>query len=120
MYKRQASGSSGSVAASDEDFVKDALHDFSEEIEDYAPGTTAAFSLDGSSVTLGLLADKSQFTDDEIMGIANEVLEDVYKRQGSTTSPFRAKAGRMLSTRHRHRAMSFFIVFSPYCIFFFF
>lgn len=71
-----ASGSSGSVAASDEDFVKDALYDFSEEIEDYAPGTTAAFSLDGSSVTLGLLADKSQFTDDEIMGIANEVLDD--------------------------------------------
>lgn len=71
-----ASGSSGSVAASDEDFVKDALHDFPEEMKDYAPGTTVAFSLEGSSVTLGLLADKNQFTDDEIMGIANEVLDD--------------------------------------------
>lgn len=71
-----ASGGSGSVAASDEDFVKDALYDFPEEMEDYAPGTTVAFSLEGSSVTLGLLADKNQFTDDEIMGIANEVLDD--------------------------------------------
>lgn len=69
-----ASGSSGSVAASDEDFVRDALHDFSLEMEEYAPGTTVAFSLDGSSVTLGLLADQSQFTDDEIMGLANEIL----------------------------------------------
>lgn len=82
-----ASGSSGSVAASDEDFVKDALYDFSEEIEDYAPGTTAAFSLDGSSVTLGLLADKSQFTDDEIMGLANEVLD------GTGASDFLADGG---------------------------
>lgn len=82
-----ASGSSGSVAASDEDFVKDALHDFSEEIEDYAPGTTAAFSLDGSSVTLGLLADKSQFTDDEIMGLANEIL------YGTGASDFLADGG---------------------------
>ena len=71
-----ASGSSGSAAASDEDFVRDALHDFSEKMEDYAPGTTVAFSLDGSSVTLGLLADQSQFTDDEIMGIATEVLDN--------------------------------------------
>ena len=69
-----ASGSSGSAAASDEDFVKDALHDFSEKMEDYAPGTTVAFSLDGSSVNLGLLADQSQFTDDEIVGLANEIL----------------------------------------------
>lgn len=69
-----ASGSSGSAAASDEDFVKDALHDFSEEMEEYAPGTTVAFSLEGSSVTLGLLADQSQFTDDELMGLANEIL----------------------------------------------
>lgn len=69
-----ASGSSGSAAASDEDFVRDALHDFSEEMEDYAPGTTVAFSLEGSSVTLGLLADQSQFTDDEILGLANEIL----------------------------------------------
>ena len=69
-----ASGSSGSVTASDEDFVRDALHDFSEEMEDYAPGTTVAFSLEGSSVTLGLLADQSQFTDDEILGLANEIL----------------------------------------------
>ena len=71
-----ASGSSGSAAASDEDFVRDALHDFSEKMEDYAPGTTVAFSLEGSSVTLGLLADQSQFTDDEIMGIATEVLDN--------------------------------------------
>ena len=70
-----ASGSSGSAAASDEDFVRDALHDFSLEMKDHAPGTTVAFSLDGSSVTLGLLADQSQFTDDEIVGIANEVLD---------------------------------------------
>ena len=69
-----ASGSSGSAAASDEDFVRDALHDFSEKMEDYAPGTTVAFSLDGSSVNLGLLADQSQFTDDEIVGLANEIL----------------------------------------------
>ena len=69
-----ASGSSGSAAASDEDFVRDALHDFSGEMEDYAPGTTVAFSLEGSSVTLGLLADQSQFTDDEIIGLANEIL----------------------------------------------
>ena len=69
-----ASGSSGSAAASDEDFVRDALHDFSEEMEDYAPGTTVAFSLEGSSVTLGLLADQSQFTDDEILSLANEIL----------------------------------------------
>lgn len=82
-----ASGSSGSAAASDEDFVKDALYDFSEAIEDYAPGTTAAFSLDGSSVTLGLLADQSQFTDDEIMGIANEVLD------GTGASDFLADGG---------------------------
>lgn len=70
-----ASGSSGSAAASDEDFVKDALHDFSEKMEDYAPGTTVAFSLDDSSVNLGLLADQNQFTNDEIVGIANEVLD---------------------------------------------
>ena len=70
-----ASGSSGSAAASDEDFVRDALHDFSLEMKDHAPGTTVAFSLEGSSVTLGLLADQSQFTDDEIVGIANEVLD---------------------------------------------
>ncbi len=70
-----ASGSSGSAAASDEDFVRDALHDFSLEMKDHAPGTTVAFSLDGSSVNLGLLADQSQFTDDEIVGIANEVLD---------------------------------------------
>ena len=69
-----ASGSSGSAAASDEDFVRDALHDFSLEMKDYAPGTTVAFSLEGSSVTLGLLADQSQFTDDEILGLANEIL----------------------------------------------
>ena len=69
-----ASGSSGSAAASDEDFVKDALHDFSLEMKDHAPGTTVAFSLDGSSVNLGLLADQSQFTDDEIVGLANEIL----------------------------------------------
>ena len=70
-----ASGSSGSAAASDEDFVRDALHDFSLEMKVHAPGTTVAFSLEGSSVTLGLLADQSQFTDDEIVGIANEVLD---------------------------------------------
>ena len=70
-----ASGSSGSAAASDEDFVRDALHDFSLEMKEYAPGTTVAFSLEGSSVNLGLLADQSQFTDDEIVGIANEVLD---------------------------------------------
>ena len=70
-----ASGSSGSAAASDEDFVRDALHDFSLEMKDHAPGTTVAFSLEGSAVTLGLLADQSQFTDDEILGIANEVLD---------------------------------------------
>lgn len=69
-----ASGSSGSAAASDEDFVRDALHDFSLEMKDHAPGTTVAFSLDGSSVNLGLLADQSQFTDDEIVGLANEIL----------------------------------------------
>ncbi len=69
-----ASGSSGSAAASDEDFVRDALHDFSLEMKDHAPGTTVAFSLEGSSVTLGLLADQSQFTDDELVGIANEIL----------------------------------------------
>ena len=69
-----ASGSSGSAAASDEDFVRDALHDFSLEMKDHAPGTTVAFSLEGSSVTLGLLADQSQFTDDEILGLANEIL----------------------------------------------
>lgn len=82
-----ASGSSGSAAASDEDFVRDALHDFSEEMEDYAPGTTVAFSLDGSSVTLGLLADQSQFTDDEIMGLANEIL------YGTGASDFLADGG---------------------------
>lgn len=70
-----ASGSSGSAAASDEDFVRDALHDFSLEMKDHAPGTTVAFSLEGSSVNLGLLADLSQFTDDELVGIANEVLD---------------------------------------------
>ena len=70
-----ASGSSGSAAASDEDFVRDALHDFSLEMKDHAPGTTVAFSLEGSSVALGLLADQSQFTDDAIVGIANEVLD---------------------------------------------
>ena len=70
-----ASGSSGSAAASDEDFVRDALHDFSLEMKDHAPGTTVAFSLDGSSVNLGLLADQNQFTNDEIVGIANEVLD---------------------------------------------
>ena len=70
-----ASGSSGSAAASDEDFVRDALHDFSLEMKEYAPGTTVAFSLEGSTVNLGLLADQSQFTDDEIVGIANEVLD---------------------------------------------
>ena len=70
-----ASGSSGSAAASDEDFVRDALHDFSLEMKDHAPGTTVAFSLEGSTVTLGLLADQSQFTDDAIVGIANEVLD---------------------------------------------
>ena len=70
-----ASGSSGSAAASDEDFVKDALHDFSLEMKVHAPGTTVAFSLEGSSVNLGLLADQSQFTDDELVGIANEVLD---------------------------------------------
>ena len=69
-----ASGSSGSAAASDEDFVRDALHDFSLEMEEYAPGTTVAFSLDGSSLTLGLLADNNQFPDDEIIGLANEIL----------------------------------------------
>lgn len=69
-----ASGSSGSAAASDEDFVRDALHDFSLEMKVHAPGTTVAFSLDGSSVNLGLLADQSQFTDDEIVGLANEIL----------------------------------------------
>ncbi|RHO55498.1 hypothetical protein DW094_07485 [Ruminococcaceae bacterium AM07-15] len=82
-----ASGSSGSVAASDEDFVRDALHDFSLEMEEYAPGTTVAFSLDGSSVTLGLLADQSQFTDDEIMGLANEIL------YGTGASDFLADGG---------------------------
>lgn len=82
-----ASGSSGSVAASDEDFVRDALHDFSLEMKDYAPGTTVAFSLDGSSVTLGLLADQSQFTDDEIMGLANEIL------YGTGASDFLADGG---------------------------
>lgn len=70
-----ASGSSGSAAASDEDFVRDALHDFSLEMKDHAPGTTVAFSLDDSSVNLGLLADQNQFTNDEIVGIANEVLD---------------------------------------------
>ena len=70
-----ASGSSGSAAASDEDFVRDALHDFSLEMKDHAPGTTVAFSLEGSSVNLGLLADQNQFTNDEIVGIANEVLD---------------------------------------------
>ena len=70
-----ASGSSGSAAASDEDFVRDALHDFSLEMKDHAPGTTVAFSLEGSSVNLGLLADLSQFTDDELVGIANEILD---------------------------------------------
>lgn len=82
-----ASGSSGSVAASDEDFVRDALHDFSLEMKDYAPGTTVAFSLDGSSVTLGLLADQSQFTDDEIMDLANEIL------YGTGASDFLADGG---------------------------
>ena len=43
-------------------------------MKDHAPGTTVAFSLEGSSVTLGLLADQSQFTDDEILGLANEIL----------------------------------------------
>ena len=69
-----ASGSSGSAAASDEDFVRDALHDFSLEMKVHAPGTTVAFSLEGSTVTLGLLADQSQFTDDEILSLANEIL----------------------------------------------
>ena len=82
-----ASGSSGSAAASDEDFVRDALHDFSLEMKDYAPGTTVAFSLDGSSVTLGLLADQSQFTDDEIMDLANEIL------YGTGASDFLADGG---------------------------
>ena len=71
------SGSASGNGWSDEDneaFVKDALYSFSEEMEDYAPGTTVAFSLEGSSVTLGLLADQSQFTDDEILGLANEIL----------------------------------------------
>ena len=82
-----ASGSSGSAAASDEDFVKDALHDFSEKMEDYAPGTTVAFSLEGSTVTLGLLADQSQFTDDEILSLANEIL------YGTGASDFLADSG---------------------------
>lgn len=82
-----ASGSSGSAAASDEDFVRDALHDFSLEMKVHAPGTTVAFSLEGSSVTLGLLADQSQFTDDEILGIANEVLD------GTGASDFLADGG---------------------------
>ena len=82
-----ASGSSGSAAASDEDFVRDALHDFSLEMKDHAPGTTVAFSLEGSSVNLGLLADQSQFTDDEIVGIANEVLD------GTGASDFLADGG---------------------------
>ncbi len=82
-----ASGSSGSAAASDEDFVRDALHDFSLEMKDHAPGTTVAFSLEGSSVTLGLLADQSQFTDDELMGLANEIL------YGTGASDFLADSG---------------------------
>ena len=71
------SGSASGSGWSDEDnkaFVKDALYSFSEEMKDHAPGTTVAFSLEGSSVTLGLLADQSQFTDDEIIGLANEIL----------------------------------------------
>ena len=71
------SGSASGSGWSDEDneaFVKDALYSFSEKLEEYAPGTTVAFSLEGSSVTLGLLADQSQFTDDEILGLANEIL----------------------------------------------
>ena len=83
-----ASGSSGSAAASDEDFVRDALHDFSEEMEDYAPGTTVAFSLEGSSVNLGLLADQSQFTDDEILSLANEVLDGTGARDFLADSGF--------------------------------
>ena len=72
------SGSASGSGWSDEDnkaFVKDALYSFSEEMKDHAPGTTVAFSLDGSSVNLGLLADQNQFTNDEIVGIANEVLD---------------------------------------------
>ena len=71
------SGSASGSGWSDEDneaFVKDALYSFSEKLEEYAPGTTVAFSLEGSAVTLGLLADQSQFTDDEILGLANEIL----------------------------------------------
>ena len=68
-----ASGS-GWSAEDNEAFVKDALYSFSEKLEEYAPGTTVAFSLEGSAVTLGLLADQSQFTDDEILGLANEIL----------------------------------------------
>ena len=82
-----ASGSSGSAAASDEDFVRDALHDFSLEMKEYAPGTTVAFSLEGSTVTLGLLADQSQFTDDEILSLANEIL------YGTGASDFLADSG---------------------------
>ena len=83
-----ASGSSGSAAASDEDFVRDALHDFSLEMKDHAPGTTVAFSLDGSSVNLGLLADQSQFTDDEIVGLANEILYNTGARDFLADSGF--------------------------------
>ncbi len=77
------SGSASGSGWSDEDneaFVKDALYSFSEKMEDYAPGTTVAFSLEGSSVNLGLLADQSQFTDDEIMGLANEILDNTGAR----------------------------------------
>ena len=56
-------------------------------MEEYAPGTTVAFSLEGSSVTLGLLADQSQFTDDEILGLANEIL------YGTGASDFLADGG---------------------------
>ena len=83
-----ASGSSGSAAASDEDFVRDALHDFSLEMKEYAPGTTVAFYLEGSTVNLGLLADQNQFTNDGIVGIANEVLDGTGARDFLADSGF--------------------------------
>ena len=86
-----ASGSSGSAAASDEDFVRYALHDFSLEMKDHAPGTTVAFSLEGSTVNLGLLADQSQFTDDGIVGLANEILD------GTGASEYLADSGYEIS-----------------------
>ena len=57
-------------------------------MEDYAPGTTVAFSLEGSSVNLGLLADQSQFTDDEILSLANEVLDGTGARDFLADSGF--------------------------------